>query len=299
MSIPASATADGPQTAQELALVSRPANRVWVRLRSHPSAVVGFSILAVYILATAFGPLVFRYDPIHQDLSQAFLPSSAAHPLGTDDLGRDELVRLLFGARYTLVLGFAAVAIGLVVGVPVGAISGYFGGWIDLGSQRVTDVLLAFPNILLALALVASLGVGLQNVIISVGITSIPIFVRLVRASALSIRELPYVEAGRALGVPSPVVMLRHVVPNSLAPVIVQASLQLGAAILIAAGLGFLGLGVQAPTPEWGSMLGSSRNYIFSDPNLATFPGLAIFGAVLAFNLMGDGLRDALDPRLR
>jgi peptide/nickel transport system permease protein len=299
MSIPASATADSPQAAQELALVSRPANRVWARLRTHPSALVGLGILAVYILASLFGPLVFRYDPIHQNLADAFLPSSPAHPLGTDDLGRDELVRILYGARYTLALGFAAVAIGLLVGVPLGAVSGYFGGWVDLSSQRVTDVLLAFPNILLALALVAALGVGLQNVIISVGITSIPIFVRLVRASALSVRELPYVEAGRALGVSSPVLLLRHVVPNSLAPVIVQGSLQLGAAILIAAGLGFLGLGVQAPTPEWGSMLGSSRNYIFSDPNLATFPGLAIFGAVLAFNLVGDGLRDALDPRLK
>jgi peptide/nickel transport system permease protein len=299
MSIPASATADSPQTAQELTLVSRPPSRVWSRLRTHPSALVGLGILAVYALAAIFGPLVFRYDPIHQNLADAFLPSSPAHLLGTDDLGRDELVRLLFGARYTLTLGFAAVAIGLVVGLPMGAVGGYFGGWVDLGTQRVTDVLLAFPNILLALALVAALGVGLQNVIISVGITSIPIFVRLVRASALSVRELPYVEAARALGVSSPVILLRHVVPNSLAPVIVQASLQLGAAILIAAGLGFLGLGVQAPTPEWGTMLGSSRNYIFSDPNLATFPGLAIFGAVLAFNLVGDGLRDALDPRLR
>ncbi|HSR23129.1 MAG TPA: ABC transporter permease [Candidatus Eisenbacteria bacterium] len=299
MSIPASATADSPGAAQDLRLVSRPTSRVWLRLRSHPSALVGAAILAFYVLASIVGPLVFRYDPIHQNLSDAFLPSSAAHPLGTDDLGRDELVRLLYGARYTLVLGFAAVAIGLAVGVPLGAISGYYGRWIDLGAQRVTDILLAFPNILLALALVAALGVGLQNVIISVGITSIPIFVRLVRASALSVRELPYVEAGRALGVPSGVILLRHVVPNSLAPVIVQASLQLGAAILIAAGLGFLGLGVQAPTPEWGTMLGSSRNYIFSDPNLATFPGLAIFGAVLAFNLLGDGLRDALDPRLK
>ena len=273
--------------------------RLWLRLRTHPSAMVGVAILAAYVLVSVLGPLVFRYDPIHQDLGDAFLPVSPAHPLGTDDLGRDELVRLLYGTRYTLVLGFAAVAIGVGVGVPLGAISGYFGSWIDLGSQRLTDILLAFPNILLALALVATLGVGLQNVIISVGITSIPIFVRLVRASALSVRELPYVEAGRALGVPSLVILLRHVVPNSLAPVIVQASLQLGAAILIAAGLGFLGLGVQAPTPEWGTMLGSSRNYIFSDPNLATFPGLAIFGAVLAFNLLGDGLRDALDPRLR
>ena len=299
MSIPASATADSPGATQDLSLVSRPTSRVWLRLRSHPSALVGTAILAVYVLASIVGPLVFRYDPVHQNLSDAFLPSSAAHPLGTDEYGRDELVRLLYGARFTLVLGFAAVAIGLAVGVPLGAVSGYYGRWIDLGAQRVTDVLLAFPNILLALALVAALGVGLQNVIISVGITSIPIFVRLVRASALSVRELPYVEAGRALGVPSGVILLRHVVPNSLAPVIVQASLQLGAAILIAAGLGFLGLGVQAPTPEWGTMLGSSRSYIFSDPNLATFPGLAIFGAVLAFNLLGDGLRDALDPRLK
>jgi ABC-type dipeptide/oligopeptide/nickel transport system permease subunit len=299
MSIPAPATADALPAMEQLALVSAPSNRVWTRLRTHPSALVGIGILTVYVLASILGPLVFRYDPVHQNLSDAFLPSSAAHPLGTDDLGRDELVRLLYGARYTLVLGFAAVAIGLVVGVPLGAVSGYFGSWVDLLGQRLTDIMLAFPNILLALALVAVLGVGLQNVIISVGVTSIPIFVRLVRASALSVRELPYVEAGRALGVPSPLILLRHVVPNSLAPVIVQGSLQLGAAILIAAGLGFLGLGVQAPTPEWGTMLGSSRNYIFSDPNLATFPGLAIFGAVLAFNLLGDGLRDALDPRLK
>jgi peptide/nickel transport system permease protein len=286
----------GAEPAPELA--SRRRNRVWDQLRTHPSAQVGMGILALYALASLLGPALLRYDPVHQILADAFLPLSRGHPLGTDDLGRDELIRLLYGTRYTLTLGFAAVAIGLLVGVPMGACSGYFGGWVDLLVQRITDIMLAFPNILLALALVAVLGVGLQNVIIAVGITSIPIFVRLVRASALSVRELPYVEAGRALGVPSWVILFRHVVPNSLAPVIVQASLQLGAAILIAAGLGFLGLGVQAPTPEWGTMLGSSRNYIFSDPNLATFPGLAIFGAVLAFNLVGDGLRDALDPRL-
>ena len=302
MSTPASVTADAPAEQAglvELASSGRNQSRVWARLRVHPSAIVGIAILAFYVVASLVGPFIFRYDPIHQNLGDAFLPSSLAHPLGTDDLGRDELIRILYGTRYTLVLGFAAVAIGVGIGLPLGAVSGYFGGWLDLLAQRVMDILLAFPNILLALALVATLGVGLQNVIISVGITSIPVFVRLVRASALSVRELPYVEAGRALGVPSIVVLLRHVVPNSLAPVIVQASLQLGAAILIAAGLGFLGLGVQAPTPEWGTMLGASRNYIFSDPNLATFPGLAIFGAVLAFNLLGDGLRDALDPRLK
>jgi ABC-type dipeptide/oligopeptide/nickel transport system permease subunit len=292
-------TASAPIDEAVVATAGYGRGRVLLRLRTHPSALVGFGILAVYVLASLLLPLVFRYDPTHQNLSDAFLPRSPAHPLGTDDLGRDELIRLLYGARYTLSLGFGAVAIGLAIGVPLGAVAGYFGGWLDLLSQRLTDILLAFPNILLALSLVAVLGVGLQNVIIAVGITSIPIFVRLVRASTLSIRELPYVEAGRALGVPSAVILLRHVVPNALSPVIVQASLQLGAAILIAAGLGFLGLGVQAPTPEWGTMLGASRNYIFSDPNLATFPGLAIFGAVLAFNLVGDGLRDALDPRLK
>src|SRR5262249_33855715 len=289
MAVPSAASAvEAPVV--ELAVARTGGGRVWARLRTHPSAMVGISILAFYVVAPLVGPLLFRWDPIHQNLSDAFLPTSTGHLRGTDDLGRDDLSRLLFGARYTLVLGFAAVAIGLLIGVPLGAVSGYFRGAIDLLSQRVTDVLLAFPNILLALALVAVLGVGLTNVIIAVAITSIPIFIRLTRASALSIRELPYVEAARALRVPSAPTLLRHVIPNSLAPVIVQASLQLGAAILLAAALGFLGLGVQAPTPEWGSMLGSSRNYIFSDPNLATFPGLAIFGAVLAFNLVGDGL---------
>jgi ABC-type dipeptide/oligopeptide/nickel transport system permease subunit len=297
MAVPAASQLDTPIV--ELAVAGTTGSRVWTRLRTHPSAIVGITILALYVTATLFGPLVFRWSPVHQSLADSFLPASVSHPLGTDEYGRDELVRLLFGARYTLLLGFAAVAIGLAIGVPMGAVSGYFGGGVDLLSQRVTDIVLAFPNILLALALVAVLGVGLTNVIIALAITSIPIFVRLTRASALSIREQPYVEAARALGVPSASILFRHVIPNSLAPVIVQASLQLGAAILLAAALGFLGLGVQAPTPEWGTMLGSSRNYIFSDSNLATFPGLAIFGAVLAFNLVGDGLRDALDPRLR
>jgi ABC-type dipeptide/oligopeptide/nickel transport system permease subunit len=259
----------------------------------------GVGVLVLFALASLIGPLLDHNDPVRQDLASAFLPLSPAHPLGTDDLGRDQLVRLLYGGRLTLLVGFGAVAIGFLIGVPLGALSGYLGGWLDMLTQRVVDVILAFPNILLAIALVAALGPGLRNVIISVGITSIPAFVRLVRASALSIRELPYVEAARALGVSDWRILLRHVIPNSLAPVIVQATLQLGAAILVAAGLGFLGLGVQPPTPEWGTMLGSSRQFIFSDSILVTVPGLAIFGAVLAFNLLGDGLRDALDPRLR
>ncbi len=298
MSILASGTAEAAEPrAEEAAALG--GGRVWQRLRTHPSALFGMGVLAFYVTASLVGPLFIHYDPYRNNLGSAFLPPSPAHLLGTDDLGRDELLRLLLGARYTLAIGFAAVGIGLLIGLPMGAVSGYFGGWVDLLLQRFTDVLLAFPGILLALALVAGLGVGLRNVIVSVAITSIPGFVRLVRASALSIRELPYVEAARALGVPNWLILLRHVIPNSLAPVIVQATLQLGGAILVAAGLGFLGLGVQQPTPEWGSMLGFARNFIFSDPNLVTFPGLAIFGAVLAFNLVGDGLRDALDPRLR
>ncbi len=299
MSIPAFGTAEAAEQAIEAAAPAAGGSRVWRRLRTHPSALAGIGVLGLYVLLSLFGPLLIHSDAYANNLGDAFLLPSLQHPLGTDDLGRDELLRLMLGARYTLVIGFFAVAIGLAVGLPLGAISGYFGGGVDLLLQRLTDILLAFPGILLALALVAGIGPGVQNVVIAVGITSIPGFIRLVRASALSIRELPYVEAARSLGVSNPLILLRHVIPNSLAPVIVQATLQLGNAILVAAGLGFLGFGVQAPTPEWGSMLGFSRGFIFSDTALVTYPGLAIFGAVLAFNLVGDGLRDALDPRLR
>jgi len=186
-----------------------------------------------------------------------------------------------------------------LVGIPLGAVSGYYGGWVDMIIQRVADILLSFPSILLALSLVAVLGVGLRNVIISVGISTIPSFIRLVRGSVLSIREETYVEAARAVGVRDWNIIWRHILVNAMAPVIVQATLSLGSTILVAAGLGFLGLGVQPPTPEWGAMLGEGRQYIFSASYMATFPGLAIFLAVLGFNLLGDGLRDALDPRLR
>lgn len=271
----------------------------WRRLAQHRAAMAGLAVLVAFVLVGAFAPLLTPHDPTQNRLSDALLPPSSAHLLGTDHLGRDLLTRILYGTRYSLFTGFGAIAIGLAVGVPLGVVSGYFGGWVDLVTQRFVDVLLSFPGFLLALSLVAVLGVGIGNVILSVGIGAIPSFVRLVRASTLNLRAQPFVEAARSLGVPQARIIFRHVLPNTLAPVIVQATLSLGSALLVAAGLGFLGLGVQPPTPEWGTMLGEGRQYIFAATNLATFPGLAIFVAVLAFNLLGDGLRDATDPRLR
>jgi ABC-type dipeptide/oligopeptide/nickel transport system permease subunit len=199
----------------------------------------------------------------------------------------------------SLTIGFLAVALGLAIGLPLGAVSGYFGGWIDIVVQRIADILLSFPSFLLALTLVAMLGVGVRNVVISVGIMAIPSFIRLVRASVLSIRQQLYIEAARSIGASDARIIARHVLPNAMAPVIIQASLNLGYAISAAAGLGFLGLGVQPPTPEWGMMLGEARNYIFSHPYMVTFPGVTIFIAIVGLNLLGDGLREALDPRLK
>jgi ABC-type dipeptide/oligopeptide/nickel transport system permease subunit len=259
----------------------------------------GLLLLAVMLLLVLTAPLWQTHDPERQQLSRVLRPMSLENLLGTDHLGRDMLARLLYGGRLSLLIGFLAVGIGLFIGVPLGAISGFQGGRTDLVIQRFADILLSFPGFLLALSLVSLLGVGLQNVIISVGISAIPSFIRLVRSSVLSIREQVFVEAARALGQRAWRIILRHVLPNAMAPIIVQATLNLGSSILVAAGLGFLGLGIQPPTPEWGTMLGEGRQYIFRAPALTLFPGLAIFVAVLGFNLLGDGLRDALDPRMQ
>jgi peptide/nickel transport system permease protein len=261
-------------------------------------AVAGVLVLCLFAVVAMAAPLATTYDPEQTRIEQKLLDPSPAHVLGTDHLGRDILARLAYGARFSLLIGFAAVGVGLAIGLPLGMISGFYGGWLDLVIQRVIDVFLSFPGFLLALTLVAVLGVGITNVIIAVGLGVVPAFVRLSRASTLSIRSRPYVEAARAAGARGPSIIWRHVLPNALAPVVIQATLGLGATLLTAAGLGFLGLGVQQPTPEWGSMLGEGRSFIFSNPNLATFPGVAIFLTVLGFNLAGDGLRDALDPVL-
>jgi len=218
--------------------------------------------------------------------------------LGTDEQGRDMLSRIIHGAWISLSIGLITVAIGIFIGVPIGALSGYFAGTTDLIVQRLIDTMLAFPGILLAIVLVATLGTGLTNVMIAVGIAAIPVYARLVRASVLSVREREYVEAARALGRRRVSTLVRHVMPNVLAPIIVQSSLQMAVAILFAAGLGFLGLGARPPQPEWGLMLSRGRDFLATAPHVATFPGLAIVFVVVGFNLVGDALRDALDPRL-
>src|SRR5438876_1723453 len=269
---------------------------MWHRFCRNRGAVTGLVILSAFLGVALIAPIATKYAPAENHLDQKLLEPTLVHLLGTDHLGRDILARLAFGARFSLLIGFAAVSVGLIIGVPLGAISGFYGGWLDLVIQRLVDVLLSFPGFLLALSLVAVLGVGIVNVIIAVGLGVVPASVRLMRASTLSIRSREYVDAARAAGAGGASIILRHVLPNAFAPVVIQGTLGLGATLLTAAGLGFLGLGVQQPTPEWGSMLGEGRSYIFSNPNLATFPGIAIFLTVLGFNLAGDGLRDALDP---
>jgi peptide/nickel transport system permease protein len=269
------------------------------RLRQNKLAVVGLAIICLFLVCAILAPLIAPHHPTRDySLADRLADPSSDYPLGRDELGRCILSRIIYGARISLLIGFIVIGIGLAVGVPLGLVSAYYGGKVDFLVQRVVDTILAFPGILLALMLVAILGVGLQNVMIAVGITTIPIYARLVRGSALSIKEEQFVEAARAVGASDARIMFRHVLPNCLAPLIVQSTLHMATAILWAAGLGFLGLGVQPPRAEWGAMLNGGRPYMRVAPHVAIFPGLAIFATVLGFNLLGDGLRDALDPRL-
>jgi ABC-type dipeptide/oligopeptide/nickel transport system permease subunit len=279
--------------------MTRPALRNFRTFARNKGAMIGVFILLVFAVAAIFAPLLTPYDPTAQDLSSAFLAPSPAHWFGTDDLGQDILARVMYGGRYTLAIGAVAVSIAALVGVPLGLVSGYAGGATDMAIQRVTDILLSFNPFLLALVLVAVFGVGIETVTVAAGIGVIPQFIRLARGQALSLREEMYVEAAVAFGESSAAILGRHVLRNALTPIIVYATLNVGVTVLVAAGLGFLGLGVQPPTPEWGTMLGTARSFIFKASYQMTFPGLAIFLAVLSFNLVGDGLRDAFDPSLR
>jgi len=273
--------------------------RNWAKLRRNKAALFGGFILLVYLFTALLAPILFSGSPSAPNLIMSLEGPSAQHLLGTDELGRSILGRIIWGSRVSLMIAVGVVAVGLLVGVPFGLISGYYGGKVDFLIQRVTDMMLAFPGFLLALGLVAVLGVGLKNTVVSIGISMVPIYIRLVRGCVLTVREQVYVEAARAVGTRDYKIILKHILPNVMVPITVQTSLGMGNAILFAAGLGFLGIGVQPPTPEWGAMLGSGRAYLFNAPHVATFPGIAIFLSVLSFNLLGDGLRDALDPRFK
>ena len=272
---------------------------VWRRMRRNRTAMLGLAVLVLFALSGIFAPYLAPYDPYRSDLEGSLIGPSRTHWLGTDELGRDILTRIVYGARVSMVIGAISVSIGVALGVPVGLFAGYFGGRFDLFSQRVIDVLLGFPGIILAIVLVTMLGVGLINVMIAVGIVSVPTYARLIRGQVLALKSLEFVEAARVLGGSTARIVFRHILPNTLAVLIVQTTLQVASAILSAAALGFLGLGVQQPTAEWGAMLSTARQYIQLAPHTLIFPGLAIMLTVLGFNLLGDGLRDALDPRMK
>ena len=273
-------------------------NKTWLRFRGNRMAVLGAVLLAIFLLLALAAPIVSPYDPLAQDLYGRLSPPSPAHPFGTDDFGRDILSRVLHGARISLRVGVAAVMISLLFGTAIGLTAGYWGGVVAQVLMRTMDLMLAFPGILLAIGIVSILGPGLENAMLAVGIVAIPQYARLARASALSVRETDYVQAARALGAGDLRILWVALLPNCLTPLIVQSTLGLATAILDAAGLSFLGLGAQPPVPEWGAMLSGARELILSAPWVLTFPGLAIFLTVLAFNLLGDGLRDAFDPKM-
>jgi len=269
------------------------------RLARQRGAALGVAILAALALLAVGAPWWSPRDPIRTAPREALQPPGGRYLLGTDQFGRDVASRVLFGARISLTVGLVAVSIAVLVGAPLGLVSGFYGGRLDSLVMRVMDVLLAFPGILLALAIVSVLTPGLGNVMIAVGLAAVPTYARLMRATALSAREFLYVEAARAIGARDLFILARYILPNVVAPLIVTATLGLGAAILSAAALSFLGLGSQPPTPEWGRMLSEGRDYLREAWWISTFPGVAIMLTVLAMNLLGDGLRDVLDPRLK
>ena len=278
---------------------SSPGRRAFYRLMHRPSAVLGLVVVAAFVGIALAAPLLAPYDPIATSWSAIRKAPSAAHLFGTDELGRDVFSRVIFGARASLLAGVVSVLISLSLGIPIGLLAGYVGRWTDGVISRVTDAMLATPFLILAIALAAFLGPSLTNAMIAIGISATPVFIRLTRAQVLSVKVEDYVEAARAVGNPHWRIALRHILPNVVPPLIVQATLAIAAAVIAEASLSFLGLGQQPPAPSWGSMLNTAKNYIEQAPWMAVWPGVSIFALVLSFNLLGDGLRDALDPRQR
>ncbi len=265
-------------------------------------AVISLLIVLAFVLGAIFAPHLTPYPAEGRgepNIVNKFLPPGPGHPLGTDNLGRDLLARILFGGRSSLPMGFLVVAIAVSIGTPLGAIAGYLGGWVDEAIMRLTDMFLAFPPLLLAIAIAAALGPSFTNAMIAIGLTWWPWYTRLVRAQTVSLKERPFIEAARAIGVSQRTVVARHVLPNVMTPVLVQATMDIGSAILTGAAMSFIGLGAQPPTADWGNMVATGRIYFVNQPWFATYPGLAIFLVTLAFNLLGDTVRDVADPRSR
>jgi peptide/nickel transport system permease protein len=275
------------------------AKEVWRRFKKNKLAVAGLVIIFILIIAAILAPVIAPYGYDDQDYSATLIRFSKEHLLGTDNLGRDILSRLLYGSRVSLTIGFISVGIGLVIGGLVGAISGYYGGVLDDILMRIVDIIMAIPSIILAISICAALGPGLINTMIAVGISSIPNYARILRSSILSIKQQEFVEAATAIGASDARIIAKHIIPNSLSGLIVQASMGVGRAIISAASMSFVGLGIQPPNPEWGAMLSFGRTYFRDYGYMGLYPGLFIFIAVLSMNLIGDGLRDALDPRLK
>lgn len=274
---------------------------IWRRLKKNKMAMLGLTILVMLALTAIFADVIADYDTkvIAQDIPNRLQGPSMEHWCGTDEFGRDIFARLIHGSRVSLVVGLISVSISLFIGGALGAIAGYYGGRVDNVIMRIMDIFLAVPSILLAMTIVAALGTSLVNVMLAIGVSGVPGYARIVRASVMSIKDQEFVEASRAIGAKSPTTIFREILPNCLAPIIVQATLSVAGAILSTASLSFIGLGVQPPSPEWGAMLSGGRNYLRDALHLTLFPGLAIVITILALNLLGDGLRDALDPRLK
>ncbi|WP_409294214.1 ABC transporter permease [Peribacillus sp. SCS-26] len=286
-----------PPLAEEQAV--SPWKEAWKSFRKNKLAIVGLSIVLFFILIALFADFIAPYEFADQKLADKHLPPSSEHLFGTDQFGRDILSRVIYGARISLGVGFISVAGSVIVGSFLGIIAGYYGKWVDTIISRFFDILLAFPSILLAIAVVAVLGPSLRNALIAIAIINVPTFGRLLRSRVLTVKEEEYITAAKAIGMTDSRILIHHILPNSLAPIIVQGTLAIATAIIEAAALGFLGMGAQPPAPEWGKMLADSREFILDAPWTVLFPGLAIMLTVLGFNLMGDGLRDALDPRMK
>lgn len=271
----------------------------WREFRKNRSAVLGIVVLALIVIMAVGADIIAPYDPFEQNYSQALQWPSMEHFFGTDEFGRDIFTRVLYGARISLLVGVVSVAIACIFGCLLGASAGYFAGAYDAVVMRCMDVLLAIPSLLLNISIISALGAGVFNMMLAVGISNIPRYCRIMRASVLQIKNMEYVEAARTAGASDGRIIAQHIIPNCLAPVIVQATLSVGSAIIACAGLSFIGVGISAPTPEWGAMLSNGRDFLRGYSYITLFPGLAIMITVLALNLMGDGLRDAFDPRLR